>query len=39
MCSEDLNKGYFQRGNFAMEENASQIKLDLETDINIGSVE
>lgn len=39
MCSEDLNQRDLQGGNFAVQEDTSKIKLDLETDINVGSVD
>jgi hypothetical protein len=38
MCSENLDKRDFQRRNLAMEEDASQIQLDLETNIHVRPV-
>jgi hypothetical protein len=35
MCSEYLDKGDLQSRNLAVEEDAGQIKLDLETNIDI----
>lgn len=39
MRSEDLNEGDFKCWYFAMHEDTSQIELDLETDVNVGSVD
>lgn len=37
--AEDLNERNFEGRNFAMHENAGQIELDLETDVNVGAVD
>ena len=39
MCTEDLNKGDLQGRDLAVHEDTRQVKLDLETDIDIGSVD
>ena len=39
MGTENLNQGNLQCRDFAVHENASQIKLDLETNVNVGSVD
>ena len=39
MGPENLNQGNFQRWNFAVHENPSQIQLHLETNIDIGSID
>ena len=39
MRSEDLDERDFESWNFTVHENTSQIKLDLETDIDIGAVD
>jgi len=36
---ENLDERYFERGNFTMHENACQIKLHLEADVDIGSID
>ena len=39
MGSEDLDERNLQRWNFAVEEDTSQIKLYLKTDVDVGSVD
>lgn len=39
MGTEDLNERDLQCGDFAVQEDTSQIKLDLETDVYVGSVD
>mmetsp|Transcript_39127 Transcript_39127/g.70495 ORF Transcript_39127/g.70495 Transcript_39127/m.70495 type:complete len:457 (+) Transcript_39127:2263-3633(+) len=39
VSSEDLNQGDLQSGDFAMHENSSQVKLDLEPNIDIGTID
>jgi hypothetical protein len=39
MGTEDLNEGDLEGWNFAMQEDTSQIKLDLETNVNIGAID
>lgn len=39
MCSEDLNQRDLQSGDLTVHENTSQIELDLETNVDIGSVD
>ena len=39
-CSpEDLNQRNFQRWDLAVHENACQIKLHLETDVDVGTID
>ena len=39
VSSEDLDQGDFQGWDFAVHENASEIQLDLETDVDVGPVD
>lgn len=39
VSTEDLNEGNLKSGNLTMHENTSQIELDLETNVNISSVD
>ena len=39
MRSEDLNQGDLQCGDLSMHENPCQIQLDLEADVNVGTVD
>ena len=39
MGTENLNQTDLQSGNLAVHENSGQIQLDLETDVNIRSVD
>ena len=39
MRSKDLYQGDLESWNFAMQENASQIQLNLKADVYIGSVD
>ena len=39
MGTEDLNERDLESGNLAVQENTGQIKLDLETDIDVGTVD
>jgi hypothetical protein len=39
MGSEDLNEGNLEGRDLAVEEYTSQIELNLETDVNVGSVD
>ena len=39
MGSEDLNQGNLERRDLSVHEHSREIELDLETDVNIGSVD
>ena len=39
MCTEDLDQGDLQRWDLAVHEDTSQVKLHLETDINVGTID
>jgi hypothetical protein len=39
MGSEDLDKRYLEGWNFAVQENTREIELDLETDVDVGSID
>ena len=39
MGTEDLNERDLERGNLAVQEDTGQIKLDLETDVDVGTVD
>jgi len=39
MCSENLDQGDFKGGYFPVHENASEVQLDLEANVHIGTVD
>ncbi|KAK0934838.1 hypothetical protein LTS01_026167, partial [Friedmanniomyces endolithicus] len=39
MSAEDLDEGDLERRDLAMQEDAGEIKLDLETDVDVGAVD
>lgn len=39
VCSEDLDKGDLEGWNFTVHENTGQIQLDLESNVDVGSVD
>ena len=39
MCTEDLDQGDLQRWDLAVHEDTSQVKLHLETDVNVGPID
>ena len=39
MGTEDLDKRNFEGRNLAVQEDTGQIQLDLETDVNVGTVD
>ena len=39
MGTEDLNERDLEGGNLSVHENSGQVKLDLETDIDVGAVD
>lgn len=39
MCTENLNQGNLQSWDLAVHENTCEIELDLETNVDVGSVD
>ena len=39
MRSENLNQRYFERWNFTVHEDASEVELNLEANVNVGTVD
>ena len=39
MCSEYLNERYLQGRDFTVQEDPGKVKLHLETDVNIGTID
>ena len=39
VSAEDLNQGDFERRDLAVHEDSSEVQLDLETNVHVGSVD